>query len=116
MEAATLSPSGAAKGVYGRPGARRGMSDQRCSGGGEMLEDEVRLRMEIRERALDLAIHVRKVESISPGFYGEAGAYIRRCAAGDDVSLDVLTAALAALRATLREAREAGLIPNNAEE
>jgi hypothetical protein len=92
------------------------MSVQRCSGEDEMLEDEVRLRMEIRERALDLAAHVRKVESISPGFYGEAGAYIGQCAAGDDVSLDVLTAALAALRATMREARKAGLIPDDAGE
>ncbi len=81
-----------------------------------MTEEEVRLRMEIRERALDLATHVRKVECISPGFYGEAGAHIRQCTAGDDVSLDVLTAALAALRATTREAREAGLIPDDAEE
>jgi hypothetical protein len=92
------------------------MSGRRCLGEGEMTEEEVRLRMEIRERALDLAAHVRKVESISPGFYGEAGGHIRQCAAGDDLSPDVLTAALAALRATSREAREAGLIPDDVKE
>ena len=58
------------------------------------------LQAEVRR----IAVIIRQMEQMTPGRFGEAAAVIRQQAAGDDVALDDLTAALVSIRLTLREA------------
>jgi hypothetical protein len=51
-----------------------------------------------------VAAIIRQIEAVRPGCFGEGAAVIRQLAAGDDVAPDDLTAALASVRLTLREA------------
>jgi hypothetical protein len=57
------------------------------------------LQAEVRR----VAVIIRQLEQETPGCFGEAAAVIRQQAAGDDVALDDLTAALAAVRLMLRK-------------
>ena len=51
-----------------------------------------------------MASLIKQIEALSPGCFGGAAAVIRQLAAGDDVEPDDLTAALASVRLTLRDA------------
>ena len=58
------------------------------------------LQSEVRR----IAVIIRQMEQMTPGCFGAAAAVIRQQAAGDDVALDDLMAALVSVRLTLREA------------
>ena len=56
--------------------------------------------IELRACARQLAVTIQTIETTHPGYYGAHGDVVRRCAAGDDVSLDELLTTLVALQAS----------------
>jgi len=67
------------------------------------LEPPLQARQWLQAEMRRIAVLIRHLEQETPGCFGEAAAVIRRQAAGDDVALDDLTAALTSVRLTLRE-------------
>jgi hypothetical protein len=57
----------------------------------------------LRTKAHRVAAIIQQFEVVIPGCFGEAGAVIRKLAAGDDVPPDDLTAAIASVRLTFRD-------------
>lgn len=57
----------------------------------------------VQIEACRLAAIIRQVEMLSPGCFGEAATVIRKLAAGDDVAMDDLTAAIVSMRLTLHD-------------
>jgi hypothetical protein len=69
-----------------------------------MTNGSEHLHQMLRTEGRRMAAVIRQIEVVSPGCFGEAAAVIRQLAAGDDVAPDDLTAALASVRLTLRDA------------
>ena len=76
-----------------------------------MTSEIERLHRVLRTKARQMATIIQQIEVVSAGRFGDAGAVIRRLAAGDDVAADDLKAALASVQLTLREA--AALLEGN---
>ena len=80
----------------------------RVSGDGDMSPDPPeplqQSRQWLQAEVRRIAVLIRQLEQETPGCVGEAAAVIRQQAAGDDVALDDLMAALASVRLTLRGA------------
>jgi hypothetical protein len=79
----------------------------RVSGDGDMSPDPPeplqQSRQWLQAEVRRVAVIIRQLEQETPGCFGEAAAVIRQQAAGDDVALDDLAAALASVRLTLRK-------------
>ena len=71
--------------------------------GSSMASESVPHHLIRRDGACRLAIIIQQIETMVPGCFGEAAAVIRRLAAGDDVALDDLTAAMASVRVALQD-------------
>ena len=68
-----------------------------------MANETAHPRLTLRAKAHRVAAIIQQFEVAIPGCFGEAGAVLRKLAAGDDVPPDDLTAAIASVRLMFRD-------------